>query len=98
MLNIDLKNITTANFCFVDTSEKIKNFEIDFVEIMIDVNKTIIDNFCFEVENVSTIIINDLKTVVDNFDERFDFFLKRKSMKRLSLMFLKIVLIFFFDS
>ena len=84
-----LKNITTINFCFADTNEKIfvENFEFDakiviYIEIddsvetnVIFENKTtVIGDFCFEVESESTIIINDLKTVVDNFDKRFDFF------------------------
>ena len=84
-IDIRLKNITTISLCSVDTSEKIfvENFEFD-AKVIIDIevnsfvkmnvifeNKTtIVDDFCFEIENESTIIINDL-----NFDKRFDFFL-----------------------
>ena len=82
--DICLKNITTISFCLTDTSEKIFkviiDVEIDIVAIDITIEKienetTTIDCFCFEIENVLTIIINNLKTVVDIFEKRFDFFL-----------------------
>ena len=81
-----LKNITTTSFCSTDTSEKIFEIiidvEVDIVAIDVTTKKienktTTIDCFCFETENVLTIIINDLKIVVDIFDERFDFFLTK---------------------
>ena len=72
-----LKNIITTNFYFVDTSEKIfvENFEFVEIDNFVETNvifknkTTIIDDFCFEIDDESTIIINDL-----NFDERFNFF------------------------
>ena len=79
-----MKNITTISFCSADTSEKIfvANFELD-AKTMIDIKienfvkireTTTVDEFCFDVENVSSVIVNDLKIVVDNFDERLNFF------------------------
>ena len=82
--NTNLKNITTFSFCSADTSEKIfvENFELD-VAIVIDVDESAEISVIFKkIENEatavdeSTIIVNDLKTVVDNFverSERFDF-------------------------
>ena len=78
-----LKNITTASFCPVDTSEKIFEIiidvKIDIVAIDVTAEKTenettTVDYFFFETESVLAIIINNLKIVVDIFDERFDFF------------------------
>ena len=80
-----LKNITTINLCFIDTSKKIfvENFELNVVETMIDIetNDFVEIGVIFEkIENETTtidessIIINDLKTVVDNFDDRSNFF------------------------
>ena len=77
-----MKNITTTNFCSIDTSEKIFEIiidvKIDIAAIDIAIEKTenettTVDCFCFKTKNVLTIIINNLKIIVNIFDERFDF-------------------------
>ena len=69
-----LKGITTASFCSADTSEKVfvEDFELDVIDIEEIKDETAaVDGFCLEAGSV--VIVNDLKTVVDNFDERSDF-------------------------
>ena len=79
---VSLCSADTSKKIFVENFELIEviiDIEVDdFVEIdmifeKIENETTTIDCFCFEIENVSTIIINNLKIVVDIFDERFDF-------------------------
>ena len=66
-MNTCLKNITIASFCSADTSEKVfvEDSELNVFE-KIENEATTVDE--------SSIIVNDLNTVVDSFEKRSDFF------------------------